>query len=67
MKEQNMDSKLNLAIDTIFLSLLTVWENNGNIMADAVRDNVLTNMSTLTGCDIEELEEKINRDIEEKQ
>mgnify|MGYP001435586789 CR=1 FL=1 len=33
-----IEKQLNLAVETIYDALTTVWENNGNIMADAVRD-----------------------------
>ncbi len=36
-----MDNNLKLAVDTIYDALTTVWEDNGNIMADAVRDSVI--------------------------
>ncbi len=59
-----MNDKLNLAIMTIFSSLTTNWEDNGNIMAEAVRDNVLANLSTLTGKSISELEKEIEAMVE---
>ena len=51
-----MENKLKLAIDTIYDALTTVWEDNGNIMADAVRDSVMTNLSKITGKSFEEIE-----------
>ncbi len=54
-----MEEKLQLAINTIFDSLMTVWEDNGNVMADAVRDSVVTNLSKLTGMSSEEVEAQV--------
>jgi hypothetical protein len=62
-----MKDKLELAVETIYSALTTVWENNGNIMADAVRDNVLTNLSEITSKSIEEVESKISSLIEDAQ
>ena len=54
-----MENKLKLAVDTIYDALTTAWEDNGNIMADAVRDSVMTNLSKITGKTIEEIEGKV--------
>jgi hypothetical protein len=62
-----MDKKLELAIQTIFDSLTTVWEDNGNIMADAVRDSVITNLAELTGLTFEEIESRVDKMIEKAQ
>jgi hypothetical protein len=62
-----MDDKLSLAIETIYSSLTTTWMDNGNINAEAVRDDVLTNLSTLTGKSIPGLEKEIEDRITEKQ
>ena len=62
-----MDDKLQLAIDTIYSSLTVTWKNNGNIMADAVRDHVLTSLSELTGLSIDSLEKKIEQLVEDGQ
>ena len=62
-KEYEMDDKLNLAIATIFDSLTTVWENNGNILAEAVRDSVITNLSRITQKDFEEIEKIVEDKI----
>lgn len=40
-----MENKLQLPIDTIYDVLTAVCENNGNIVADAVRANVVMNIS----------------------
>ena len=62
-----MQEKLELAIATIFDTLTTVWEDNGNIMADAVRDSVITNLMKLTGLSFEEIENKVETQVEEAQ
>ena len=62
-----MDNKLELAIQTIFDSLTTVWEDNGNILADAVRDSVMTNLSTITGLSFEEIEKRADKMVEDAQ
>ena len=48
-----MDEKLKLAIRTIFDALTTVWEDNGNILGDAFRDNVINNLASLIDLTIE--------------
>jgi hypothetical protein len=58
---------LKLAIETIYDSLTTVWEDNGNIMADAVRDSVITNLSTITGLSFDEIVRKVEKLSVEKQ
>lgn len=62
-----MEKKLDLAINTIFDALTTVWEDNGNIMADAVRDSVILNLSKITGQSIEDIEKKVASLIDEAQ
>lgn len=54
-----MDNHLKLAIDTIYDALTTTWEDNGNIMADAMRDSVITNLSKLTGMSFDEIVQKV--------
>lgn len=62
-----MENKLKLAVDTIYDALTTLWEDNGNIMADAVRDSVIDNLSKITGKSIEEIEEKVESLIDAAQ
>lgn len=62
-----MEKKLELAITTILDSLTTTWEDNGNIMADAVRDSVIQNLSTITGKSFEEIEKKVESLVEAAQ
>lgn len=62
-----MKDKLDLAIETIYSALTTEWEDNGNIMADAVRDSVITNLSEITSLSIEEIEKMIKALVENAQ
>lgn len=62
-----MEKKLELAITTILDALTTVWEDNGNIMADAMRDSVMTNLSKITGQSFEEIEKKVESLVEAAQ
>ena len=54
-----MEKKLELAITTILDALTTVWEDNGNIMADAVRDSVVLNLSKIIGKSVDDIEKKV--------
>jgi hypothetical protein len=62
-----MENKLKLAVDTIYDALTTAWEDNGNIMADAVRDSVIQNLSQITGKSVQEIEEKVESLVEDAQ
>jgi hypothetical protein len=54
-----MEKKLELAITTILDALTTAWEDNGNVMADAVRDSVVLNLSKITGKSVDDIEKKV--------
>ena len=62
-----MDEKLKLAIRTIFDALTTVWEDNGNINADAVRDNVVNNLASLNDLTVEQIQVMVESMIEDAQ
>jgi len=62
-----MEEKLDLAIQTILEALTTVWEDNGNIMAEAVRDSVMLKASKITGMSTDEIEKRIEKMVEEAQ
>jgi len=62
-----MDDKLKLAIQTIYDAFTTAWEDNGNIMAEAVRDSVILNLSKITGKSTEQIEKKVNDMVLEAQ
>ena len=62
-----MEEKLQLAIKTIFDALTTVWDDNGNVMADAVRDSVITNLCQLTGMSFDEIVTKVDQMVDNAQ
>jgi hypothetical protein len=62
-----MDSKLKLAVDTIFNCLSCEWSNNGNIMAEAVRDSAISNLAEITGMTEPEIQKRVEDKIEEAQ
>jgi hypothetical protein len=62
-----MDATLEIAIQALLKSLTAVWEDNGNIMADAVRDSVILDLSQISGMSIQQIEEKVNILIEDAQ
>lgn len=62
-----MDEKLKLAIRTIFEALTTQWEDNGNILADAVRDKVVNNLSSLTELTVEQVQAMVESMVEDAQ
>ena len=62
-----MDDKLKIAIETLFDALSVSWEDNGNIMADAVRDSVITRLSEILGMTFEEIESKVKKMVEDAQ
>jgi len=61
------EQRLELAVKTIQDALTTVWEDNGNVMADAVRDSVVLSLSKITGLTTKEIEKKVERAIEDAQ
>ena len=62
-----MDKELQVAIDAIYDSLTTEWSDNGNILADAVRDSVITNLSQITGLSFNEVLDKIDTIVSDAQ
>jgi len=59
--------KLDNAVDALYSALTCTLEDNGNIMADAVRDHLLNTLSEITGKPIDEIEGEIDIKIEESQ
>jgi len=59
--------KLHSAIEALYSSLTTIWEDNGNIMADAVRDNVFSTISELTNESFKEIEVKVKKMVDAAQ
>ena len=62
-----MDKDFQTAIDALYKSLTTEWSDNGNIMADAVRDSVITNLSQITGLSFNEVLDKIDTIVSDAQ
>jgi hypothetical protein len=62
-----MDDKLKIALETLFDALTVSWEDNGNIMADAVRDSVITRLSEISGMSFKEIESKVEKMVEDAQ
>ncbi len=62
-----MDDKLKFAIRTIYTALTTVWEDNGNVKAEAVRDLVINNLVLLTGLRMEEIQALVDSMVEDAQ
>ena len=53
--------KLNKTIEALMSALTCTWEDNGNIMADAVRDNALTVLADVTGKSFGEIENRVDK------
>jgi hypothetical protein len=66
VKQEDVNELIS-AILSLFDALTTVWENNGNIMADAVRDSVVENLSQLTGYTYAEIEAVVEGMVEKIQ
>lgn len=62
-----MDNELQIATNALFSSLTTEWSDNGNIMADAVRDSVITSLSQITGLSFNEVSDKIDSLVSDAQ
>lgn len=63
----NSEEKLQLAVETLFDSLTVSWEDNGNIMAEVVRDSTITNLSKITGNSFDEVRRIVNIKVENSQ
>ncbi|MEK0337264.1 MAG: hypothetical protein QQN41_07515, partial [Nitrosopumilus sp.] len=59
--------KLNKVVDALYSALTCTWEDKGNIMADAVRDFVLSVLSDITGKSITEIENEVIVKVEKAQ
>ncbi len=60
-------NELFIAIQSLFDALTTSWEDNGNIMAEAVRDSVVTNLSQLTGLTFDEISKIVDDMVDDAQ
>lgn len=63
----NSEEKLKLAVETIYNALTVSWVDNGNIMADAVRDSAVSNLAEITGITELEIQKKVEDKIEQAQ
>ena len=59
--------KLNEAIEALFSALTCVWEDNGNIMADAVKDHVTVALSNITGKSFITIQNEVDKIVEQSQ
>lgn len=58
---------IDLVVKTLYDALTTTWQNNGNVMAEAVHDSVIANLSKITGLTLEEVPAKVDLMAEEAQ
>ena len=59
--------KLNEAIEALFSALTCVWEDNGNIMGDAVKDQVTTTLAKITGKSFNSVQNDVDKMVEQSQ
>lgn len=59
--------KLTRAVEALFSALTTAWEDNGNVMADAVRDHVMSTLSQVTGTSLSDIEARVEALVQEAQ
>ena len=53
--------------DVLLDSLMLDWEDNGNILADAVRDSCIQALSEVLDVGFDEIVEMVDQRIDEKQ
>ncbi len=63
----NDKEKLDLAVDALYSTLACTLEDNGNILADAVRDHAITVLADITGMTFSAVELKIDENVERAQ
>ena len=61
------EAKLNEAIEALFNALTCVWEDNGNIMGDAVKDQVTTTLAKITGKSFNSVQTEVDKMVEQSQ
>jgi len=61
------ETKLNEAIEALFSALTCVWEDNGNIMGDAVKDHVTTTLAKITGKSFDLVQNEVDKMVEQSQ
>jgi len=59
------NNKLNKVKDAILSALTFSWDDNGSLMADAVKNHALTTLSEITGETVTALGERVNNLIED--
>jgi len=59
--------KLSAATEALFLSLTTHWEDNGNILAEAVRDKVIDTLQQITDKNIDIILAEVENRIDQAQ
>lgn len=61
------EDKLKKAINALYGALTCAWEDNGNIMAEAVRDYVIMELAEITGKTFSEVEENVMKKVNQAQ
>ena len=61
------EEKMKKAVDALYSALTCIWEDNGNIMAEAVEDYVISVLADITGEKIHEVEADVERRVDEAQ
>ena len=61
------ETKLNEAIEALFSALTCVWEDNGNIMGDAVKDHVTTTLAKITDKSFDSVQNEVDKMVEQSQ
>jgi len=54
-------------IDALYSALTCTWDDNGNIMADAVRDSTLNVLVEVTGKTVDEIENIVDEKVIDSQ
>ncbi|ODS29733.1 MAG: hypothetical protein SCARUB_05166 [Candidatus Scalindua rubra] len=57
------NQKLDKAVEALYSALTCVWEDNGNIMAEAVSDYVISVLVDTTGKTFSEVEAEVKRRV----
>ena len=63
----NEEEKLVAAVNALFDSLTVDWSDNGNILADAVRDSVIATIGRILEIDSDSVHKKVDALIECRQ
>jgi len=60
-------ANLDKMIDALYSALTCTWDDNGNIMADAVRDSTLNVLVEVTGKTVDEIENIVDEKVIDSQ